>query len=120
MKLNEFFLMMHSKFTEWAIASNTNVCYLTYAFENIPQSTFAIISTSREMVRSKRSLYAAKVASDLILNIRDHCVQNGKFGCWVYMSKVTVLGFSFGAHIASQVCINLYKKSGQKVGKLIG
>lgn len=113
-------LMIYSKFTEWAIASNTNVCYLTYAFENIPQSTFAIISTSREMVRSRRSLYAAKVASDLVLNIRDHCIQNGKFGCWVYMSKVTVLGFSFGAHIASQICINVYKKSGQKVGKLIG
>lgn len=96
------------------------MCYLTYAFENIPQSTFAIIATSREMVRSKRSLYAAKVASDLVINIRNDCIKNGHFGCWVYMSQVTVLGFSFGAHIASQLCINLYKKTGQKVGKLIG
>lgn len=111
---------MYPKFTAWAIASNSNVCYLTYAYENIPQSTFAIISTSREMVRSYRSLYAAKVASDLVVNIRNHCIKSGQFGCWVYMSKVTVIGFSFGAHIASQLCKNLYKKTGQKVGRLIG
>lgn len=73
------------------------------------------------MIKSNRSRYAAKVASDLVLDIQYHCTHNGKYpGCWMPMSQVTVLGFSFGAHIASQVCINLYKQTKHKVGKLIG
>lgn len=96
------------------------MCYLTYAYEKIPESRLKIFYASEKIVKSQRSLHSAKVASNLILNIRDHCVKSGSFGCWVYMSKITVVGYSLGAHIASQICINLYKNSGQKVGKLIG
>lgn len=74
----------------------------------------------REMVKSHRSFYAARVASDLVLNIRDRCIESGRFGCWVYLPHMTVVGFSLGAHVASQLCNNLYKQTGQKVGKLIG
>lgn len=111
---------MCSKFTEWSKVSNSNVCYLTYAYKQIPESRLKIFFASEEIVKSQRAVHTARVASDLISNIRDHCVKSGSFGCWVYMSKVTVVGYSLGAHIASQICVNLYKNTGQKVGKLIG
>lgn len=72
------------------------------------------------MVKSHRSQHAARVASDLVLNIRNRCIETIGVGCWVYMSQITVVGFSLGAHVASQFCINLHKQTGQKVGKLIG
>lgn len=110
----------NAKFTEWARVSNTNVCYLTYAYEHIPESRLKILFASQEIVKTQRSVHSATSASNLILNIRNHCVKSEGFGCWVYMSQVTVVGYSLGAHIASQICVNLYKSSGQKVGKLIG
>lgn len=113
-------LIIPIQILEWAKVSNTNVCYLTYAYENIPESRLKIFYASQEIVKTHRSLHSATSASNLILNIRDHCVKSGSFGCWVYLSQTTVVGYSLGAHIASQVCINLYKNSGQKVGKLIG
>lgn len=112
--------MMYTKFTEWARVSNTNVCYVTYTYNHIPESRLKILFASEQIVKSGRSLDSAKVASDLVINIRNNCIKNGHFGCWVYMSQVTVVGYSLGAHIASQICINLYKKTGQKVGKLVG
>lgn len=112
--------MIYFEFTEWANASNSNVCYLTYAYKKFPQSYFGRLSILREMVKSHRSLYAAKVASDLVFNIRDRCIKNGTNGCWKDISQLTVVGFSLGAHVASQICINLYESIGEKVGKLIG
>lgn len=93
---------------------------MTYAFEKIPESAMKKVFYVRTLVKSHRLQYAAKVASDLVLNIRDRCLKNGGHGCWANMSEVTVIGFSFGAHIASQICINLYQSTGEKVGKLIG
>lgn len=76
--------------------------------------------TVTRILRSERLQQAADLASDLIVSVRDRCFKMGTFGCWGYMSKATLLGFSFGAHVASQICIDLYKKTGQKVGKYIG
>lgn len=75
---------------------------------------------SDQMVKTHRLQYVAKVARNLILNVRDRCMKNGAPGCLRNMSQITMLGFSFGAHIASQTCINLFQKTGEKVGKLIG
>lgn len=111
---------MYTKFTEWSKASNTNVCYLTYAYEKFPPSYFARLAIMRQMVKSLRSQHAARIASDFVFNIRDRCIKTGSFGCWVYMSQLTVVGYSLGAHVASKACNNLYKNTGQKVGKLIG
>lgn len=72
------------------------------------------------MVKSHRALYAANIASVLISNVRDRCIQTETNGCWKHLSEVTVVGFSLGAHVASQICINLYEEVGEKVGKLIG
>lgn len=72
------------------------------------------------MVLTHRLQYAAKIARDLVLKVRDHCLTAGTQGCWKDMSQVTMLGLSFGAHVASQVCKELYQRTGQKVGKLIG
>lgn len=72
------------------------------------------------MVQTHRLEYAAKIARDFILMIRDHCIKTETNGCWKDMSKMTVLGFSFGAHVASLTCVDLYQRTGQKVGKLIG
>lgn len=105
---------------EWYKASNTNVCYLTYAFGKIPSSILKRLLYVRKSVKSHRLQYAAKVARDLVLNVRHHCIQMGGIDCWKDMSKLTVVGFSLGAHIASQTCINLFEFTGEKVGKLIG
>lgn len=72
------------------------------------------------MVKTHRLQYAAKVARDLVLGVREQCIQNENPGCLKNMSQVTMLGFSFGAHIASQACINLFTSTGEKVGKLYG
>lgn len=108
-------------FIEWYRASNTNVCYLTYAFGKIPSSILKRLLYVRKSVKSHRLQYAAKVARDLVLNVRHHCINRmGGIDCWKDMSKLTVVGFSLGAHIASQTCINLFEFTGEKVGKLIG
>lgn len=75
---------------------------------------------ANEMVQSHRLQYAAKVARDLILGIRKECLANETPGCLKKMSQITMLGFSFGAHVASQACKNVYESTGEKVGKLIG
>lgn len=93
---------------------------MTYAFEKNPVGYTAAFRVARNMVKSHRLQYAAKIARDLILKVRDLCHKTETQGCWKDMSQVTVLGLSFGAHIASQVCIDLYQRTGQKVGKLIG
>lgn len=111
---------MYPKFTEWSQASNTNVCYLTYAYVKNPTGFFTIFTISGEMIKSHRLQYAAKVARDLVLDVRHHCVEIGTNDCWIPMSQITVLGFSFGAYIASQICNDLYKVTREKVGKLIG
>lgn len=72
------------------------------------------------MVATHRLQYAAKIGRDLVLKVRDRCLSAGTPGCWKYMSQVTMLGLSFGAHVASQVSKELYQRTGQKVGKLIG
>lgn len=72
------------------------------------------------MIKSHRLQYAAKVGRDLVLNLRLHCIELGYVECWKPMSELTVLGFSFGAYIASQMCDDLYKSTREKVGKLIG
>lgn len=75
---------------------------------------------TKRMLKSNRLQYTAKLARNLVLNIRDRCLTMGTGGCWKHMSQVTVVGFSFGAHIASRICIDLYERTGEKVGKLIG
>lgn len=72
------------------------------------------------MVVTHRLQYAAKIARDLILKVHDHCLKHETPGCWKDMSQLTLLGLSFGAHVASQVSKELYQRTGQKVGKLIG
>lgn len=113
-------IMIYTKFTEWSKASNSNVCYLTYAYEKSPGGIFKMCILTKRMLKSHRLQYTAKVARNLILSIRDRCLTIGNRGCWKHMSKVTVVGFSFGAHIASRICIDLYERTGEKVGKLIG
>lgn len=76
--------------------------------------------TITRMLRAQRLQQAADIASELIVSVRDRCFKSGTFGCWGFMSKVTLLGFSFGAHVANQICVDLYKKTGQKVGKYVG
>lgn len=111
---------MYPQYIEWAKQSDTNVCYLTYAYEEIRYGLYNLIAMASEMVQNHRLQYAAKVARDFVLSIREECIKNGSPGCLSKMSKLTVLGLSFGAHVASQTCKNLYQSTGEKVGKLIG
>lgn len=112
-------LILYTIFTEWFEASNSNICYLTYAFENLPGSTFKTYFYVRKLVTSGRLKHGANVASTFILKIRDHCRKAGVHQC-LKMSQLTVLGFSMGAHIAAEICVELYVRTGQEVGKLIG
>lgn len=113
--------MKYSKFTEWAIESNTNVCYLTYALDKVPENRLKQALYVIKLLKSHRLQYAAKIVRDLVLNIRVRCKSLIRTNaCWKDMSKVTVVGFSLGAHVASQICKDLYQRTGEKVGKLIG
>lgn len=86
----------------------------------MPKGIVEVFVHARDMVKSHRLQFTTKLARDLVLNLREQCLQDETPGCLKDMSQVTMLGFSFGAHIASQTCRNLYKSTGQKVGKLIG
>lgn len=58
----------------------------------------------------------------MVIQIREKCLQNETPGCMenTQPEKIIMLGFSFGAHIASEACRNIFKRTGKKVGKLIG
>lgn len=105
---------------EWFTASESNICYMTYAYEIIPNNIVEVFSHARYMVKTHRLQFTAKLARDLVLSVRDQCLKDETPGCMKDMSQVTMLGFSFGAHIASQACRNLHTSTEQKVGKLIG
>lgn len=79
--------------TEWFTASDSNICYVTYAYEKIPDGPFDTLLTAREMVKTHRLQYAAKVVRDLVLGVREQCIQNETPGCLKNMSQVTQLGF---------------------------
>lgn len=96
-------------FLGWFTASGSNICYVTYAFDNSPTTIMNLISHMKKIVETKRFEFVAKEARDLVLKIKLDD-----------MEKVTVVGFSFGAHIASKTCRYLFQKTNQKVGKLIG
>lgn len=74
------------------------------------------------MVESHRLQFTAKIARNLVIKIREQCFQNEIPGCMenTQPEKITMLGFSFGAHIASQACRDIFKSTNKKVGKLIG
>lgn len=95
------------------------MCYLTYALDKVPESAFKQLFYLRKLIKSHRLQYAAKVARDLVLNVRDRCNEIVIDGCSKFMSQLTVVGYSLGTHVASQICINLYEKTEEKVGKLI-
>ncbi|XP_031617562.1 phospholipase A1 2-like [Contarinia nasturtii] len=98
----------------WYEASDTNVCYITYAFENSVTTLAKLIPHTKNMVQTNRFIFVAKQARDLVLSVR-----NLK-GNIKSMSQIVMVGFSFGAHIAAIACRYLTAKTKEKVKILIG
>lgn len=78
--------------------------------------------TARNMLQTYRLHYAAKVTRNLYLNIRQKCKDEPIDGCKVNTEpeKITMLGHSFGAYIASQACVYIFETTHEVVGKFIG
>lgn len=94
---------------------------MTYAYEKPDAGPGSyVMFASKNMVEDHRMQFVAKLTRDLVVDVRDQCVKNGVPGCLRNLSQITMLGFSLGAHIASQACVYLYQKTGEKVGKLFG
>ncbi|XP_031617560.1 phospholipase A1 2-like [Contarinia nasturtii] len=98
----------------WFDASTTNICYVTYAFENSATTLIKLIPHMKKMVQTNRLEFVAKEVRDLVLSVRD------LKGSIKSISQIVMVGFSFGAHIASRACRYLTAKTGEKVKKLIG
>lgn len=72
------------------------------------------------MMKTRRFEYAAKMACDLVLGVREKCLRSGKSVCLKNLDQVDVTGFSFGVYLASRTCKYLYQKTDEKVRLLLG
>lgn len=54
----------------WFDASNSNVCYITYAFAGSVTTLKKLLPHMRNMVDTKRFIFVARQARDLVLNVK--------------------------------------------------
>lgn len=85
-----------------------------------PTTFITLLPHVNEMVSTRRLEFVAKQARDLVLNVREICLESRKANCLKNMSQVEVIGFSFGAHIGAHTCKFLYEKTNEKVKLLLG
>ncbi|XP_031617557.1 uncharacterized protein LOC116337272 [Contarinia nasturtii] len=104
---------------EWFSVSDKNICIITYVYAK-PTTLLTLLIDVNKMVRTKRLDFVAKQARDLVLNVREKCVESGKSDCLKSMSQVDVIGFSFGSYIGSRTCEFLYEKTKERVKTLLG
>ncbi|XP_031635206.1 uncharacterized protein LOC116348364 [Contarinia nasturtii] len=104
---------------EWFNVSGNNICTVTYPFKKDPMTTFEWFRSLNNLVKSKRLDFAAKLARDIVLGVRDKCVQSEGRQCLRHMSQVDVSGFSFGAHMAGRACQYILEKTGERVRMLL-
>lgn len=111
-------------FTEWFKASDSNICYITYAYEHTKKEMIEGFLTAQEMITSHRMHHAAKVIRVLLWTVHKQCRDENIPSCNLentLPNKVTMLGQSFGAYVAAQACLYIKKAfNGELVGILIG
>ncbi|XP_031617373.1 phospholipase A1-like [Contarinia nasturtii] len=105
---------------EWFIHSDTNICYIAYAFNDYEYSIYNLIFYIKRILETNRVEFIAKETSDLLMNVRKKCLETQKNGCLKHMSQVIVVGYSLGSHIGAYACRYLFQTTGEKVKKLIG
>ncbi|XP_031635211.1 uncharacterized protein LOC116348367 isoform X2 [Contarinia nasturtii] len=115
--LKDGFLFQFAR--EWFTASGNNICIVSYAYTTNPTVGLKIVPHLNKMVTTNRLEYVAKLARDLVLGVREKCVQSNRKSCLKSLSQVDVSGFSFGAHVAGRTCEFLYQKTGQRVRMLL-
>ncbi|XP_031617418.1 uncharacterized protein LOC116337176 isoform X2 [Contarinia nasturtii] len=99
----------------WFEASDTNVCYITYAYT--VQSSKETASPILEMVGTRRVEFVAREARDFVMKLKSDSSLNGSVKT---LTQVTVVGLQLGAHIGSLTCKYLARKNSEMVDKLIG
>ncbi|XP_031617559.1 uncharacterized protein LOC116337274 [Contarinia nasturtii] len=109
----------HAK--EWFLKSGKNICIITYAYLNSCKSMFNVVQSLNKMVKTKRLEFVAKQVRDLVLNVREKCLNDthSSVSCLKHMSQVEISGYSFGGHIASRTCDYLFQKTNEKVKMLL-
>ncbi|XP_031628884.1 uncharacterized protein LOC116344472 [Contarinia nasturtii] len=103
---------------EWFITSGNNVCFVSYCYSDKPRTGCQAIGHLDKLVATNRLEYVAKMARDLVLNVRNQS-QSSAGDNILHMSRVDVTGFSFGAHIAGRTAEYLLSKTGEKVRMLL-
>ncbi|XP_031639023.1 uncharacterized protein LOC116351105 [Contarinia nasturtii] len=103
---------------EWFVTSGNNICFVSYCYLDKPRTGCQAIGYLDKLVATNRLEYVAKMARDLVLNVRYQSYFTA--GNYIlHMSRVDVTGFSFGAHIAGRTAEYLLKKTSGKVRMLL-
>lgn len=88
--------MLASFANEWLKASGNNVCIVFYDTEASSSANAKMDSIEIDMIKTKRHEYVAKMARDLVYDVREKCIISKRRLCLKNLSQVDVSGFSFG------------------------
>ncbi|XP_031628482.1 uncharacterized protein LOC116344188 [Contarinia nasturtii] len=115
------FDLLYAFAKEWYQASEKNICIVSYAYSKSSSKPLSMNLILSKMVATRRLEYAAKMTRDLLLGVRQNClnIKWYKRSCLKHLSQVDVTGFGFGAHIASRTCQYLFEKTSEKVRLLL-
>ncbi|XP_031627156.1 uncharacterized protein LOC116343302 [Contarinia nasturtii] len=103
---------------EWFIASNTNICYITYTYSG-QTSKSSTSSLMKKMINTHRVEFVVKETRDFLVKLKKDCSRKGSVHTILQLAKVTVVGLHFGSHIASLVSLFLQKKYSEMSLRLI-
>ncbi|XP_031639885.1 phospholipase A1 1-like [Contarinia nasturtii] len=99
---------------EWLEASGNNICIVTYAYTATPSIGFTKNEILDKMLTTQRYEHVAKLVGELVLGVREKCINSNRRQCLKHLSQLDVSGFGFGAHIAGRTCQYLQRKIRQR------
>lgn len=82
-----------AKFIEWFLTSDTNICYITYAYEIIPKDAIETLRAAIQMVKTERLQFVVNVVRDLVTCVRTLRHGNGTTSGTEHKLEVIALGF---------------------------
>ena len=108
----------------WFEKSKTNICYVSYAFEDTGVTFLNSMPRANEMRKTGRMEVVAQDTKEFVKAIMFECDEyrkkNPKSKCLTHAEQIKVVGYGFGAHVAAYFCRQLHDDINQTVPFLLG